>query len=316
MKITLISYDFFGYDKHIITALQKRGIETTHIDLNHFHFEYSGKFEKIKNFFSKLLFKRNIKELAVKKFIFDTLNKTGYQDKILVIRPDLISKKTHLAIKKNTKDYICYIYDSCNRFKVKHLFKGIFKRIYSYDLEDSKIYNLIPLTNYMYFDRNELYNETTDYDAFTVMSPDERLSILTKIALELDQQNLRYKFMVISNQKPENLLSTIEHDTKRVSTYEVINLMEKSKVIIDLIRKDHNGLSFRIFETMALQKKIITTNKSVAQYDFFNPKNILIIDESNITINNTFFSTSYVPLDSKIFEKYTIKNWVDTVFKI
>jgi hypothetical protein len=168
----------------------------------------------------------------------------------------------------------------------------------------------------MYFDRNELYNETTDYDAFTVMSPDERLSILTKIALELDQQNLRYKFMVISNQKPENLLSTIEHDTKRVSTYEVINLMEKSKVIIDLIRKDHNGLSFRIFETMALQKKIITTNKSVAQYDFFNPKNILIIDESNITINNTFFSTSYVPLDSKIFEKYTIKNWVDTVFKI
>ncbi|WP_228731997.1 MULTISPECIES: hypothetical protein [Pseudomonas] len=51
------------------------------------------------------------------------------------------------------------------------------------------------------------------------------------------------------------------------------------------------GLSFRFFEAMTSRKKVITTNKSVVDYDFYNPANILVIDE-----------------------KYTLQGWVKTVF--
>ncbi|MFI8645675.1 hypothetical protein ACIGJK_12895 [Pseudomonas iridis] len=46
-----------------------------------------------------------------------------------------------------------------------------------------------------------------------------------------------------------------------------------------------------LFCSHGLAKKVITTNKSVADYDFYNPANILVIDE-----------------------KYTLQGWVKTVF--
>jgi len=314
MKITLISYDYFGYDKHIVTELQKRNIKTTHIDLNKHHFEYFNKFEKFLNFFSKLFFKRNSKEIAIKNYILKALNENGIQDKILVIRPDLISKKTHLKIKKKTNEYICYLYDSCNRFKVKHLFKGIFDRIYSYDLNDSNTYNLIPITNYMYFDKKKDTYKKTKYDAFIVISPDERLSILNKIAVEFEKINLNFKFIIVCPNRPKNLHPKIEHITTKISTNEVLILMKKSSVVIDLIRDNHFGLSFRIFEALALEKKIITTNKFIEKYDFNNPNNILVVEENFLKFSKDFFITPYEPIVYDIFKKYTISNWVDKVF--
>jgi hypothetical protein len=66
-----------------------------------------------------------------------------------------------------------------------------------------------------------------------------------------------------------------------------------------------------------MQKKIITTNKSISEYDFYNPNNILILDEnSEIDINLDFFKTPYQALSDAIYYKYTIENWVKTVFKL
>lgn len=66
-----------------------------------------------------------------------------------------------------------------------------------------------------------------------------------------------------------------------------------------------------------MQKKIITTNKSIISYDFYNPNNIFILDEDKpVNINPAFFTTPYEPLSDEIYHKYTIQNWVKTVFKL
>lgn len=43
----------------------------------------------------------------------------------------------------------------------------------------------------------------------------------------------------------------------------------ESETIVDLVRDNQTGLSFRIFEALGLQKKVITNNISVQNYDFF-----------------------------------------------
>ena len=75
-------------------------------------------------------------------------------------------------------------------------------------------------------------------------------------------------------------------------------------------------MSFRIFEALALQKKIITSNLSIKQYDFYNPKSIFVLDTDNINIPIEFIESPFYSIDNTIYEKYTIKNWVKTVFKI
>ena len=62
----------------------------------------------------------------------------------------------------------------------------------------------------MYFSKEKNTNHSINYEGFTIMSPDERLQVLTKVAQELDRQNLKYKFVTVGNKRPENLLPTIE----------------------------------------------------------------------------------------------------------
>jgi hypothetical protein len=66
-----------------------------------------------------------------------------------------------------------------------------------------------------------------------------------------------------------------------------------------------------------MQRKIITTNSTIKTYDFYNPNNILVLDEnSEININLDFINKPYEKLNEAIYYKYTIENWVNTVFEI
>ena len=148
------------------------------------------------------------------------------------------------------------------------------------------------------------------------MSVDERLTVLNLLVEKLYSLGIDSKCIVISPKNPESLHPSIQHLRENINPIEVQNLMNESEIFIDLIRKNHNGLSFRIFEALAFQRKIITTNQSIKNYDFYNPNNILIITENDIKINKSFFETSYQPIKDEIFHKYSIQNWVNTIFKL
>ena len=87
-------------------------------------------------------------------------------------------------------------------------------------------------------------------------------------------------------------------------------------MLLDLTRENQTGLSFRIFEAMALKKKIITNNPTVKDYDFYNPENILIIDDDLLNISSSFFEGSYQELSPEVYRKYTLESWVETVFSL
>lgn len=320
MKICIISFDFFSFDKNILFELKKRkDIESNHIDIAKFHYKYTSLFDRLQNFFKKVILKKNIKKIKMEKYVLDQLTDLGNQDIILVIRPDCFTKETHLKIKKQSNKYISYIYDSCARFPIDYLLsEPIFDRIYSFDKTDCQKFDFSFITNYIYLEKREIpISASKNNIIFIILSIDERFPFLNKFADYLAKNAIDFKFIVMGKRKPKNINSTIIYTKKPVFIDALITELENSDIFLDLIRKDHNGLSFRIFEALAMQKKIITTNKSISEYDFYNPNNILILDEnSEIDINPNFFKTPYQPLSDAVYYKYTIENWVKTIFKL
>ena len=317
MKVCLISFDSTYYDPNIIIELKRRNIEATHIDPSKFKYKYTSIFDKISNSFSKTFLKKNKKVIALEENIIKQVNELGPQDVILFIRPDKISRETHLKIKKLTKRYITYIYDSCRRFPIDHLLNGIFDKIYSFDLVDTKKYQFTFISNYIYLDKKDIELNHSNENIFIVISIDERFDFLNKLASYLSAQKIPFKFIAVGKKMPENINKNIIYSEELIFPEELQDDFENSKIFLDLIRHDHNGLSFRIFEALAMQKKIITTNQSIKEYDFYNPNNILVLDENcEIHIDPNFLTTPYEPLSNEIYHKYTIKNWVDTVLEI
>ncbi|WP_264537015.1 hypothetical protein [Flavobacterium sp. N1736] len=316
MKICIISFDFFNFDQNIVLELKRRNIQVDHIDISQFRYKYSSVFDRITNFFNKLIFKKSIKKIEMEKDVLNHLKQKQY-DTILVIRPDCFTKQTHLEIKKHTNKYISYLYDSCTRFPIDYLLDGdgVFDEIYSFDLDDCQKFGFNFITNYIYFDKKEIKEQ--NQNVFIIISVDERLSFLNNLANHLSGKNIPFKFMLIGKRKPKNINENIIYSKKHIFFEDLQTDLENSKIFLDLIRHGHNGLSFRIFEALAMQKKIITTNASIKGYDFYNPNNILVLNEDEeININPDFFTTPYEPLSDEMYHKYTIQNWVKTVFKL
>lgn len=314
MKICVISFDYWKFDHHIKDELKRQGVEASHIDISTFKYKYASKADKIANAVKKLLFNKNIKLQKRQEYVVQQLEKLPKQDIILIIRPDLLDENTHISIKKHTDAYYAYLYDSTKRFSISHLSPKLFDRIYSFDPEDVKKYGYIHIPNYIYLPKKPLKAAGFEYEAFIVMSKDERLPVLNKIAAELDRIKIKYKLILFTRSQVRKAYTGIECSQKEICIDTLLSYLDKSRVFIDIVRFGHHGLSFRVFESLAYQRKLITSNASVLQYDFYNPQNIMVIGTENVSIDPNFFKTPYVPLPNDIYQKYTIENWVNTVF--
>lgn len=297
-------------------------------------FRYKSFSQRITNFFRKTILRdKRYKENLKNKYDDECLTKAlsnvqKKADHALVIRPDYFSKETIQLLKKKTNQLVAYQWDGIDRYpKVKDLI-GVFDRFFLFDVDDYKKYksifsNVFPITNFYFdFDSADLKNfsekekkevffigsfiESRMEDVFNLIRIFNKLEISTNInLLYFDEQSpLKYK------------RSEINFITKPLSYLEALEEVKKSNIVLDFVDTVHNGLSFRIFETLCFSKKLITNNPLVKNYDFYSPNNILVweksIDEEKL---KEFLSKDYEILDKEIKNKYSFTSWINYIFK-
>ena len=128
-----------------------------------------------------------------------------------------------------------------------------------------------------------------------------------------------FKLYVDKNMK-KNLPENYDKDliiTKRISYLENLEILKKSKVVLDIKYKEQNGLTLRAYESLATGTKLITDNEDIRNYDFYDENNIKVIQmiEDIEKIPLDFFKTSVEKIDDKIKEKYTVKGFLNEIFE-
>jgi len=317
MKITVISLDKWGYNQYIVDELNSRGIITSHIDYHKLKYEYPTVLHKLFNFFSKTLFNYNLKRQHLKKEIFKVLRNQEKQDAILIIKGDDLSVSTLKKIKKSTDEMIAFFNDSMSRYpRMKKIFP-YFDEVYSFEPRDVSKYNFKSITNYIYFDYKETPKKDEEFGVFNISSLDKRTKVMPDFARYFKEKNIDYKLIAFSNKEHHELSELNIEVTQNIYGLEdVFNLVTNSKILLDIQRPKQQGLSFRVMEGIALEKKIISTNTDLVNYDFYNPNNIVIVDSNNIYIDEIFFRTPYESIPPEIVQKYHVSSWVNEVFNL
>ncbi|WP_264551460.1 hypothetical protein [Flavobacterium sp. N2038] len=313
MYITLISLDNWGLNKHIASSLEKQGHVVHHIDFNTFKYKYPSVLHKANNFILKAFFKTNLKHLHYGKEIINQLQKNNQiQDVILTIKGDFIDPKSILEFKNYTKKSVGFFNDNTYRCpKIKRVLH-CFDEVFSFEKEDCAKFNLKFASNWIYTSKSAENNNQFDFDVFNISSIDKRLPILKRIANNLASQNINFKFIIYDKKKNDED-KNITYIRKHMPLSEVNDYISRSKVLLDINRLGQAGLTFRVFESLGLEKKLITTNSDIKNYDFYNPNNILIIDENNPVVPADFFKNEYEKIPDSILHKYTLEGWTEIV---
>ena len=320
MKICVISFDFWGYDAHIVEALKEKGIEANHIKIGAVSYENFG--ERLTNLFSKVFLGKNLKYQKRQKFVIEQLDKLGHQDQILVLNADTFDHSTLEYMKKSTNRFITFLYDNLDRFPVQDKLH-FFDKIYSFDDKDIEKHGFERLTNYNYLPFLSQEKQNPSEDALYITSYDKkRIKQLDILSQKFEELRLKFDLYVIGKKSWKNQLikpfskNKIVFTRKRINHENLSEFYKRTKVILDLMRENQYGLSFRVFEAMALEKKIITDNEKIKNYDFYNPNNILVLNKDFSNITKEFFETPYQSLPEEIYKKYTLEKWVERVFNL
>lgn len=290
--------------------------EVTTIPILYKEFEYKNVTQRIYNFFSKYFLGKNLKSIWVSKDRIRGLSKKDRFEYTFIICPELLHPVHLKFLKTISKKMIVYYWDGFDHFPAYRDTVAYFDECYSFDPIDVKQYNLKFITNFYFVeDRN---NETKT-DFFFLSSYDSRYPLLEKIVSLLERQNK--KMLVYQYTKDPGILAgntnkSIQFINKHIPPNEVTQFMKETRIILDIQKTIQHGLSFRVFEAMGLRKKLITTNKDIVNYDFFNPNNIFIWEEDTESIPDTFLNTPYQELPDNIYKKYSRENWIKKVFDL
>jgi hypothetical protein len=314
MKITLISLDNWGLNANIANCLIEKGHEVTVIDFNKFKYKYPSFWHRIINFFLKLIFKKNLKFQYYGQQIISVLeNKNEKQDLILTIKADFIDEKSLESLKNYTNKSVAFFNDSIARYPDTKRILHCFDEVYSFEKTDCKKYDLKFKTNYIYDSVMEGNDELSfENQLFNISSRDQRTKNIIRIAKSLYKLKINYNIIIFDEKRRIPGNDYVKVIRKPISLINVKKMVAASKTVLDIHRKNQDGLTFRVFESLGTQKKLVTTNADIKNYDFYNPNNILIIDAKNPIFPKLFFETDYEKVPEKIQEKYKVENWVET----
>lgn len=262
-------------------------------------------YQKLSEKNKKHLYKCSLKRIKNKKY-----------DVILVFRGDRVPEFALKELSKHTQKFINYQFDGISMCPDIFLKRKYFTDFFSFEKEDIKLYPELKMkfiTNF-YFNPIISQKRKENIDFYYVgTGTNERIEYLKNFAFYFAE----YKnFFLLTSSK--NLPYPLTNLCSPVPYKENLNNVQNCKCIIDIKLENHNGLSFRFFEALFYEKKIITNNQSIKEYDFYHPHNILVTDYKNIDQNQilNFLNLSYSTIDKSIVSKYSLSSWLSTILNI
>lgn len=159
----------------------------------------------------------------------------------------------------------------------------------SYDISDAKKHNLsYHPTVFSPISSEYLGKEVKPkYDLYFLGRDKGRLDMLVKICKEATQKGLQCKFLLVDVPKEKKIYSKgLEYVDGKVSYIENLRNCAMSKCIIELLQNNASSPTFRTWEAIALNKKLMTNNTSIALSEIYDENYIsMFCDEKDFNWN-------------------------------
>ncbi|WP_049248145.1 hypothetical protein [Neisseria elongata] len=328
-KIILAMPPVFGIEQAIIQNLEFHGFEVIPIIYREPKHRYPHLWAMIKKFiFFNILKDKNYR----KEIRFDNVRHTFEKllndleepaDYCLSLWPAHFPDSFMHLLRKKARFMVHYNWESVDFLKNDLDKLSFFDKNYFFDPTDIgryPEYPLLPITSF-YFDYklqniknngNLLFigsyspNRALDIHCFHQAAYDNKLKtdfriFCSDIAVEVEE---------LKGLEGIRCLKT----TDNIPYPEYLDIVSQAGILVDFLNTKHYGLSLRTFEAIGYGKKLITTNPTIVEYDFYYPENIFVWNGSNHTELVKFLNIPYRPLPEKIRYKYSFENWLNCVF--
>ena len=327
--------------EYMIENLKTAGIKVDFVDFSSLKpFKNNNIWNKIKNIYQRNIHNNKNYILKIENEIFNRqfrtifrqiINNDNKYDNILIIKPEEYNKKNIKVLKKICRSKIVgYIWDGIRPHLVHNLQNSrvLFNNLYSFDKNDILNYPNLEMqfyTNFSAYNKTIIPYSERDTDLFYIggigaaQIKQRRDIMLERFLSKIDD---RLDINIFIHDEDESLKITsknINYTKQYLSLFDSLERTKKSKCVLDICKSHHIGLSFRFFDCLSTETKLITNNKDIQNYDFYDPENIMIVEYENDILSQhefkNFIERPYKKLPEDIISKYRINHWIENIFK-
>jgi hypothetical protein len=220
-------------------------------------------------------------------------------------------------MKQHCDKMVLSLWDSLNRMPQNGTDLDRFDVIFSFEPEDCRRHGFIQTYNYIPPVVLEKEAISVEHDIFSVMTfTKPRYDELCRF-LDANPEVDADVYLYVDHPRKKKYIQhpRIKVTEKLMLKGELVQAIQRSKAILDLGQGKQEGLSFRVYESLGHNKKLVTTSQDIVDYDFYDPHNIAIVAPSVLALPQGFFASGYRnPSPSKL-DKYTLQSWVENLIR-
>jgi len=327
MNALLVAPKFFSYEHELQAELQQLGYFVDFLPDSPFNDPAMKALLRFTN--GAFLFIAN-------RFYEESISRFGRSryDLILIVKGIGISAETILFLRENYPQakQIYYTWDNF-RNKPKYCVDNLifYDNASTFDQVDANAYDLKyrPLFFSEKFEsliniKQSFYSEDIDL-SFVGTVHSDRLSVIKSVEKSLSRTDANiYTYLYLQAEWVYYLRSVfskeIREKKKTDFKYSALekevlqNIFRRSKAVLDIEHPQQSGMTMRTFETLGAGKKLVTTNRSVFDAEFYSPDNVLVIDRNNSSgVGIDFLRAPSSPVPAEIKKKYSLQYWLKEV---
>lgn len=184
------------------------------------------------------------------------------------------------------------------------------EEIYTFDYIDSINYGYkFKMTPYQ--KKEFKLNKKQKLDLLFIGRDKDRFEFLEQLYFQCKDNKLNTHIKVLKSKRNSEI------STNQFISYDnYLDLVNETSTILEIVSEKQSGITLRTLEALFYNKKLITNNKNIILYEFYNyfKKNILIIDINNVSIIEiiNFIKSDYLDYDHSILSKIEFYYWLNT----
>lgn len=319
-NIILFAPAFFGYDKLIKEEMERQGAYVNLYDERPFQ-----------SLLGRLILRLNMGWLCswfIERYFHKILSPVVKNlDYVVFINPEAVTSSILRAIKfKNSKvKVIVYMWDSFDNKKSSSKLIADADSFFSFDPVDANKFGIqfLPL---FYSPVYASLRDIKDYKydlSFVGTAHSERYQLVKKITSTFERTYIFLytpsKLVFLYKKYFCNELAGLAYkdvSSVAMSRESVVDVIGKSRAVIDINHPSQVGLTMRTIEMLGAGRKLITTNTEVKKYDFYNSSNILVYNAGLSAADiYDFLNMPYVKIDESTYSRYSLNSWVIRLFR-
>lgn len=138
-----------------------------------------------------------------------------------------------------------------------------------------------------------------------------RANCINHVAAKLKAEGCIIDFHIVADKT--STISSEYYIDKELSYSQSLSHTLHSSILLDIVKEGQTGMTLRILEAIYLNKKIITNNTEVLNFNFYSPSRFFIIGQDDWSGIKLFLNTPTSPVNNEILYQYSPDEMLNTL---